>query len=121
MTVLLFRLNNVPDEEAEEVRRLLDEHGFDTYETRAGFWGLGVAAIWLRDEAQREAAREVIDRYQQALGERMRREHHELGARGQAPTLWRRLLHHPFRVLLLTAAALGILALSLLPFLGLID
>ncbi|PMR69531.1 DUF6164 family protein [Halomonas heilongjiangensis] len=121
MTVLLFRLHHVPDEEAEEVRRLLDEHGFDTYETRAGFWGLGVAAIWLRDETQREAAREVIDHYQQALGERVRRERHELDARGQAPTLWRRLRHHPFRVVLLTAAALGILALSVLPFLGLID
>lgn len=121
MTVLLFRLNNVPDEEADEVRRLLDAHGFDTYETRAGFWGLGVAAIWLRDEAQREAAREVIDRYQQVLGERVRRERHELDARGQGPTLWRHLRHHPFRVLLLTATVLGILALSLLPFLGLID
>ncbi|MFY0989140.1 DUF6164 family protein [Halomonas sp. C05BenzN] len=121
MPVLLFRLNNVPDEEAEEVRRLLDEHGFDTYETRVGFWGLGVAAIWLRDDAQHAAAREVIDRYQQALGERVRQERHELDALGQAPTLWRRLMRHPFRVLLLTAAALAILAISVLPFLGLID
>lgn len=121
MAVLLFRLNNVPEEEAEEVRRLLDAHGFDTYETRAGFWGLGIAAIWLRDESQEAAARKVIDHYQQRLGERVRREHAELLASGQAPTLWRRLLHHPLRVLFLTALATAILALSLLPFVWLID
>lgn len=121
MAVLLFRLNNVPEGEAEEVRRLLDAHGFDTYETRAGFWGLGIAAIWLRDESQEEAAREVIDRYQQRLGERVRREHAELVARGQAPSLWRRLLRHPLRVLFLTTLAVAVLALSLLPFVWLID
>lgn len=120
MATLLFRLSNVPDEEADEVRGLLDDHGFDTYETRAGFWGLGVAAIWLHDDAQLASARQVIDQYQQALGERVRRERDELVARGQAPTLWRRLWYHPFRVTLLGALALAILALSLLPFLWLI-
>lgn len=121
MAKLLFRLGNVPDEEAEEVRRLLEERGFEVYETRAGFWGLGVAAIWLRDERQYEAAREALDRYQQELGERMRRERDELAARGLAPTLWKRLLAQPVKVVLLAAAALAILAVSVLPFLKLID
>lgn len=120
MASLLFRLNNVPDEEADEVRGLLDDHGFDTYETRAGFWGLGVAAIWLQDDAQLASARQVIDQYQQALGERVRRERDELVARGQAPTLWRRLWRHPFRVLFLTVLAAAVLTLSLLPFVWLI-
>lgn len=121
MAVLLFRLNNVPEEEAQEVRRLLDTHCFDTYETRAGFWGLGIAAIWLRDESLETAAREVIDHYQHRLGERMRREHENLVARGQAPSLWRRLLHRPLRVLFLTVLAAAVLALSLLPFMWLFD
>lgn len=86
MATLLFHLGNVPDEEAEAVRRLLDEHGIATYETRAGFWGLGVAAIWLRDEAQREEARALIDAYQRELGERMRDELARLAACGEAPT-----------------------------------
>jgi hypothetical protein len=117
---LLFRLGNVPDAEAEEVRSLLEARGFDTYETRAGFWGLGVAAIWLRDESQYEAAREVLDAYQQGLGERVRQERDELAERGEAPTLWKRLLHHPVRMTLVAAAVLAILAITLLPFLGLI-
>lgn len=120
MAKLLFHLGNVPDEEAEEVRRLLDEHAIATYETRAGFWGLGVAAIWLRDEAQREQARSLIDAYQQTLGERMRDEHASLAARGEAPTLWRRLKRRPLRTLLLALLAAAVLAISLLPFLWLL-
>ncbi len=121
VATLLFRLHNVPDEEADEVRGLLDDHGFDTYETRAGFWGLGVAAIWLHDDAQLESARQVIDQYQQALGERVRRERDELVVKGQAPSLWRRLRYHPLRVIFLTTVAAIVLALSLLPFVWLID
>ena len=120
MAKLLFHLGNVPDEEAEAVRRLLDEHAIATYETRAGFWGLGVAAIWLRDEAQRERARALIDAYQQTLGARMRDERARLAARGEAPTLWRRLRRQPLRTLLLALLAAGVLAVSLLPFLWLI-
>jgi hypothetical protein len=118
---LLFRLGNVPDAEAEEVRALLEAHGFDTYETRAGFWGLGVAAIWLRDEGQYEAAREALDAYQQGLAERVRQERDDLAERGEAPTLWTRLRHHPVRMLLVAVAVAGILALTLLPFLWLIS
>ncbi|MBB3329708.1 hypothetical protein BDK63_000548 [Halomonas campaniensis] len=121
MARLLFRLGNVPDAEAEEVRELLEAHGFDTFETRAGFWGLGVAAIWLHDEAQFDAAREVLDAYQQGLAERMRRERDDLAERGEAPTLWTRLRHHPVRMLLVAAAVLAILAVTLLPFVGLVE
>lgn len=41
MAKLLFRLRHVTDEEAMEVRDLLAAHGFDTYETQAGFFRLG--------------------------------------------------------------------------------
>lgn len=121
MARLLFRLSNVPEEEAEEVRALLDARGFDTYETRAGFWGLGVAAIWLHDETQYEAAREVLDAYQEGLAERVRQEHADLTERGEAPTLWTRLRHHPVRMLLVATAVAVVLALTLLPFLWLIS
>ncbi|PMR74609.1 DUF6164 family protein [Billgrantia endophytica] len=121
MSVLLFRLGNVPADEAEDIRRLLDEHGFDTYETQAGFWRLGVEAIWLRHDDQKDAARAVIDRYQEERRRRLRQEHADLAERGELPTLWRRLLRHPIQVLLVALAVLAILALTLLPFLGLIE
>lgn len=121
MATLLFRLGNVPEEEADEVRHLLDRHGFDTFESRAGFWGLGVAAIWLRDKNDYDAARGVLDAYQRGLAERLREEREALAARGATPTLWGRLWHHPVRMLLVAMALAGIVTLTLLPFLGLID
>ncbi|NIC06432.1 DUF6164 family protein [Billgrantia bachuensis] len=121
MATLLFRLANVTEEEAWEVRRLLDEQGFDTYETQAGFWRLGVDAIWLRDPTQLEAAREVLERYQAERQARVQQEHADRVAEGDAPTLWRRLWQHPVQMLLVALAVLAILALTLAPFLGLIE
>ncbi|HET6397150.1 MAG TPA: DUF6164 family protein, partial [Pseudoxanthomonas sp.] len=40
MPKLLFPLRNVPQEEAAEVRALLDEAGLDWYETRPGPFGI---------------------------------------------------------------------------------
>lgn len=120
MATLLFRLGNVPEEEVDEVRRLLEQHGFDTFESRAGFWGLGVAAIWLHEKDDYQAARAVLDRYQQGLAERVREERDALAERGEVPTLWRRLRQHPVRMLLVALALAGVLTLTLLPFLGLI-
>ncbi|MEQ6917767.1 DUF6164 family protein [Halomonas aquatica] len=121
MAELLFHLRNVPDEEAEDVRRLLDEHGIATFETRAGFWGLGVAAIWLSDDDEKERARALLDDYQQTLGERVRREHASLVEHGEAPTLWRRLRRQPIRTLLLALLVVAVLGVSMLPFLWLHD
>ncbi|KAA0010283.1 hypothetical protein F0A17_17590 [Billgrantia pellis] len=121
MATLLFRLANVTEEEAWEVRRLLDEHGFDTYETHAGFWRLGVDAIWLRDASQLERARDVLERYQAGRQARVQQEHAERVTQGDAPTLWRRLRQHPVKMLLVALAVLAILALTLAPFLGLIE
>ena len=64
MAVLLFPLRNVPDDEAEEVRALLGTHGIDFYETPASAFGISAGAIWLRDEAQLQVARQLIDDYQ---------------------------------------------------------
>ncbi len=61
MSVLIVRLNGVLDDEAVEVRALLDEHGFQDHETTGGFLGLGVAGVWLMDPDQEAAARRVID------------------------------------------------------------
>ena len=104
MAHLLFRLRHVTDEEAMEVRQLLDEHGFDVYETQAGFFRLGVDAIWLRNPVQRDNARQA---------------HKEALARNEAPTLWRRLAEHPFQVTLVMVAVVLIALLTLLPFIGL--
>ncbi|MGK0318613.1 MAG: hypothetical protein ACI9JP_000792, partial [Granulosicoccus sp.] len=39
MPTLVFRLRNVPEDEADDVRMLMNENDFDWYETSAGNWG----------------------------------------------------------------------------------
>src|SRR5690606_7272734 len=70
MAKLLFSLRNVPDDEAGEVRSLLDEHGFGWYETDAGLLGLSAPALWLRDADEYPRARAVLDTYQQQRRQR---------------------------------------------------
>ena len=39
MAKFLMNLRDVPDDEADEVRALLDANGFGWYETKPSFWG----------------------------------------------------------------------------------
>jgi hypothetical protein len=119
MATLLFKLHNVPEDEAREVRELLAEHGFATYETHAGFWGLGVSAIWLADKSQLTEARAVLDAYQKARAARQRQLFHEQEAQGERPTVKDKLFEHPIRFIFMILAIVVVLAFTLLPFLGL--
>ncbi|MEI6068846.1 MAG: DUF6164 family protein [Methylococcaceae bacterium] len=64
MTLLLFPLRGVPDDEADEVRELLTGQDIDFYETSAGNWGMSMPALWLRDAADFEKARNLLNAYQ---------------------------------------------------------
>ena len=72
MAKLLFRLNGVSFDEAEEVRSALDEAGYAFYETDEGRFGFGVAGIWLYEEAQYPDARALLDQLQSERSERLR-------------------------------------------------
>jgi len=119
MPILLFRLNGVPDDEAEEVRALLDSHHIDFYETQAGRWGISVAAIWLRDDDahHEEEARRLIDDYQERRSLSARADYAARQNSGQAETLADRLRREPLRLLAYAAIILAILYFTLAPFL----
>ena len=119
MSVLIFRLNDAPEDEAQDVRDLLDEHGFEYHETGAGFIGLQVAGLWLLDESQKEAARAVIDAYQRERSARIRAEYEELRAADRGETFAGRVMRHPFLALFYLGAAAAVVYIVLSPFLGL--
>lgn len=121
MAKLLFKLNNVPEDEAAEVRALLDEHGFDTYETSAGRFHISVPAIWLRDESEWPEARRVLAEYQAERAARARERHAEELARGEQVTFGRKLAAEPLRMLGYILAGLVVLGLSTVPFLRFIQ
>ncbi len=117
MPILLFKLNGVPDDEADEIRALLDANHVDYYETDAGRWSISLAAIWLRDDnGQEEQARQLIDEYQERRAAVARERHAEELRSGTAETLLQRLQRRPLQLLFYAAAVLLILYLTLSPF-----
>ncbi|MCW5617948.1 MAG: hypothetical protein KIS65_01855 [Nitrosomonas sp.] len=83
---ILFRLNNVPDDEAEDVRMLLTDNDIDYYETSAGNWGVSMPAIWLKDADDYARARSLLDDYQKNRTVRMRSEYERLRQEGKNKT-----------------------------------
>lgn len=119
MAKMIFRLNNVPDEEADAVRELLRDHEVDFYETSAGKFGISVAGIWLNDESQVPRARQLIEKFQASHSAHMRQAWQESVERGEADTFWRRLRREPVRILLFLVAVAVILYISIIPWLNL--
>lgn len=119
MAHLLFRLNGVPEDEAEDIRQLLTENHIDFYETSAGRWGISLAAIWLKDEVQLERANSLIREYQEERYRRAREEYERLRQEGRLETLFDRLRREPMRVLLYLLAIAAVLYFSIWPFMRL--
>lgn len=117
MATLLFRLTNVPDDEAHDIRQLLEENTIEFYETDAGFWRVGLDAIWLRDDAQAEQARELIRNYQIERTSRQQENYAQLVEQGKAPTLWQHFRAQPIRFVGFVIAIVFVLSLTLVPFL----
>ncbi|MXS80898.1 MULTISPECIES: DUF6164 family protein [Nitrosomonas] len=113
MSKLLFKLRNVPDDEAEEVRVLLSEHQIDFYETTAGNWGISMPALWVREESQYEQARELLDTYQVERSARVREEYDRLKREGKHKTIIDSFRENPFAFI---AYLFVVYALLYLPF-----
>ncbi len=116
MARLLFKLNGVPEDEAQDIRELLDEHAIDYYETPAGRWGISLAAIWLRDEEQWQQANELIDRYQEQRYLNARADYERQKAEGRLESWLDRLRHSPLQMIIYLLAIAVILYISLYPF-----
>ncbi|MFT6732498.1 MAG: hypothetical protein ACJAS9_000678 [Polaribacter sp.] len=64
MPHLLFKLNSVPEDEANEVRQVLDDAEIFFYETDSGRWGFGFSGMWTKDDSQLDEAKSLIQAYQ---------------------------------------------------------
>ncbi len=97
MSKLLFRMRNVPEDEAQEVRELLEKNQIEFFETFAGSWGVSLPALWLKREEQFDQARELLDVYQSDRSNRIRDEYELSRQRGEAKTMWHSFSENPFR------------------------
>ncbi|MCF6355761.1 MAG: DUF6164 family protein [Candidatus Polarisedimenticolaceae bacterium] len=119
MSALLFRLRNVPDDEAEEIRQLLTDHAIGFYETSAGNWGISFAGIWVKDEAQLAVAKAVIETYQKERQIRVRAEYRQQLSEGRQRRMLDVIKESPVRFLIYVAIIALVLTLSIKPFLDL--
>ena len=112
MSTLIFRLNGVSEDEAQDVRDLLSDNGLESYETSAGRWGVSVAGLWLVNDDDKLRARELIDNYQ------LERERRFKALKLETPpeTMSDRFRQAPLNVIFYTLLAATILFLSLSPF-----
>jgi len=116
LPILLFNLKGVPDDEAEEIRALLNSNGIDFYETPAGNWAASVPAIWLNDESQGPQARLLIDRYQRERLIRARAEYAQLRKEGKHRTILDLIRENPIRLIVYLAAIAAVVYFSTKPF-----
>lgn len=117
MAKLLFKLNGVSNDEANQVRSLLEEHNIDYYETSAGRWGISLAALWIRDNSEFENAREIILACQQQRQISLRAEFERKLENGEIPDWRQRLVERPIDFIAVGMAIAFILGIMLWPFL----
>ena len=112
--LLLFRLNGVPEAEADAVRHALVEQDIVFYETYAGRWRLGTAAIWLdtKDVDVIARARQAIAEVQQTVLLQAREDY------DPKDTSWRRIRQQPWAFVVIMIAVALVLYLTLAPFVG---
>lgn len=115
----LMNLRHVPDDEADEIRALLEDHEVPYYETPPSRWGISMGGFWVHDEQEAARARALLEDYANQRQQAQRQAYQERLAAGEHRGLWSMLRHRPVRTLLALAAILIIAGFSLLPFLHL--
>ncbi len=118
MAVIIFKLNGVSDDEADQVRTLLDENSIDYYETSAGRWGVSVAALWVKNDADKPVARALIEEFQVHRQAQIKAEYEQLRTQGELENTLSRLLSKPLQSIFYIIFILLIIYLSLSPFIS---
>jgi hypothetical protein len=113
MSKLLLNLRDVPDDEADDVRAMLDAQEIAFYETRPSLWGVSAGGIWVAEDAAFADARRATADYQQRRSTRARAEYAAAKRAGTAATFVTIFRAEPARSVL---GILFVLGLMTLPF-----
>ncbi|MEO8778293.1 MAG: DUF6164 family protein [Rhodanobacter sp.] len=116
MSVLLMNLRHVPDDEADDVRAMLDAQHIVFYETRPSIWGISAGGVWVTEDASFADARRAMDDYQQQRSASARAEYAAAKRAGTADTFLMMLRADPQRVVMSVLGILLVLGLVTLPF-----
>lgn len=117
MSKLLLNLRHVPDDEADDVRAMLDGAGIAYYETRPSAWGISAGGIFVTEDAAAPEAKRLMAIYQGERSARARAAYAAARRDGTAETFWTVLRAEPGRVFLVALGIGFLLALVALPVL----
>ena len=115
MSRLLLNLRNVPDDEADDVRAMLDAKQIAFYETTPSPWGISAGGIWVTEDADFADAKRAFDDYEQQRSVRVRAEYAAAKRAGTAETFISVLREDPLRVVMILLGILIVLGLVALP------
>jgi len=115
MSRLLLNLRNVPGDEADDVRAMLDAKRIAYYETPPSFWGISSGGTWVKEDADFAAAKRALDDYEQQRSARVRAEYTAARRAGTAETFVGILRADPLRVVMTLLGILLVLGLVALP------
>jgi hypothetical protein len=116
MPKLLLNLRHVPEDEAEEIEALLDEHRISHYRTPASIWGISSGGIWIKDADDWPRARSLMTVYQAERAQRARAEWQAAQREGRAGSLWTVFREEPGKVVLILLAIVALIGISTVPF-----
>ncbi|HAC27167.1 DUF6164 family protein [Marinobacter sp. bablab_jr008] len=112
----LMNLRHVPDDEADEIRALFEEHGVRYYETPPSRWGISMGGFWVHDAEEAARAKALLDEYQRQRFQSQRQAYEQGLARGEIGGIGSMFRRYPLRTLAACLAIAAIAAISLLPF-----
>ncbi|MDX8398237.1 MAG: DUF6164 family protein [Mariprofundaceae bacterium] len=115
MATLLFKLRNVPDDEAEELRKLLQDQHIDYYETTAGSWGISLPALWLHNKSQLEQGKSLIAAYQLERAKLAQDNYANQCRQGTQRTIFTLIQENPLKFFLYLFGILFVLYLATIP------
>lgn len=110
-------MRDVPDDEAREVKELLEKHEIEYFETYAGNWGISMPALWLKNTKQFELARQILDEYQTERTKRIRNEYQLSKEKGEVQTMWHSFKERPLQFTTYFLIIIFILYISIKVFL----
>ena len=113
MSKLLFSLRGVPEDEAIEIRALLDASELEYYETSSGNWGVSMPAFWVVNNEDYEEAQNLLNEYHQKRAVSQRKLYEQLKKEGKHPGIKDVFLLKPFRFMVYIAGVVFILYLSI--------
>jgi hypothetical protein len=117
MSKLLLNLRMVLDDEADDVRAMLDANRIEFYETQPSRWGISYGGIWVTHDQDIAQAKRLMAEYQAQRQARVRAENEAARRDGSAQTFADVFRAEPGRVLMILLAIVCLLGLVALPVL----